>query len=325
MTSRLVACVVTLLVVLTVNFFLPRLMPGDPLQALLDPDSSDYVFDDETRTALEAYYGLDRPLWQQYAMYLKGAVTGDLGRSIHLNVPVTELITSHLPWTLLLVGTALTLASALGLLMGSEAAWRRNCTVDRVLTTVSVAASNAPVYVIGMGLVIIFAANLGWLPMTGGRTPFADYESSWQRAADIGKHMILPTLTLTVTLLGRQFLLVRNAMVGVLGEDFMLVARAKGLKEPRIKWVHAVRNALLPFVAGLAAHAGRAITGSVFIETLFAYPGMGRLIFESVSARDYPVIQGVFLVMAVVVMTANLLADVVNERLDPRVREACAS
>ena len=126
---------------------------------------------------------------------------------------------------------------------------------------------------------------------------------------------------LTLALLGSKFLLVRNNMVGILGEDFMLVARAKGLKPARLKWSHALRNALLPFVAHLAAHAALAITGAVFIETLFQYPGMGRLIFEAVGARDYPVIQGVFLVVAVVVLSANLLADGLNARLDPRLAE----
>jgi peptide/nickel transport system permease protein len=321
MKSRLIAYLATLWVVLTLNFLLPRLLPGDPLSALLDPESSDYVFDAEVRAALEAYYGLDRPLSAQYVAYLKGAVTGDLGRSIRLNQPVGELLAAHLPWTLLLTGTALGLASLLGLLGGAEAAWKRGSAADRLLTAASVLAGNAPVYFVGMMLLILFGAELGWLPLAGGRTPFARYDSPLAAAADIGKHLVLPALTLTLALLGVKFLLVRNNMVGILGEDFMLVARAKGLKPARLKWGHALRNALLPFVAHLAAHAGLAITGAVFIETLFQYPGMGRLIFEAVGARDYPVIQGVFLVVAVVVLTANLLADWLNARLDPRLAE----
>jgi peptide/nickel transport system permease protein len=321
MKSRLVTYLVTLWVVLTLNFVLPRLLPGDPLSALLDPESSDYVFEPEVRASLEAYYGLDRPPLAQYAAYLRGAFTGDLGRSIRFNRPVIELIAAHLPWTLLLVGTALTLASLFGLLGGAEAAWKRGAAADRLLTAVSVLAGNAPVYFVGMMLLIILGAELGWLPLAGGRTPFAHYESAVKAAADVGRHLILPTLTLTLSLMGIEFLLVRNTMVGVLGEDFMLVVRAKGLKPRRLKWGHALRNALLPFVAHLAAHAALAITGAVFIETLFQYPGMGRLIFEAVGARDYPVIQGVFLVVAVVVLTANLLADWLNGSLDPRIAE----
>jgi peptide/nickel transport system permease protein len=321
MRARVVAYLATLWVVLTLNFLLPRLLPGDPLSALLDPASSDYVFDAEVRAALETYYGLDRPLVAQYVAYLKGAVTGDLGRSIRLNQPVGELLAAHLPWTLLLTGTALGLASLFGLLGGAEAAWKRGSAADRLLTAASIVAGNAPVYFVGLMLLILFGAELGWLPLAGGRTPFTSYDTPLAAAADIGKHLILPTLTLTLSLLGIQFLLVRNNVVGILGEEFMLVARAKGLRTARLKWNHALRNALLPFVAHLAAHAGLAITGAVFIETLFQYPGMGRLIFEAVGARDYPVIQGVFLVVAVVVLTANLLADWLNARLDPRLVE----
>ena len=321
MRSRIVAYLVTLWVVLTLNFLLPRLLPGDPLSALLDPASSDYVFDAEVRAALEAYYGLDRPLTAQYIAYLKGAGTGDLGRSIRLNQPVADLLAAHLPWTLLLTGTALGLASLFGLLGGAEAAWKRGSAADRLLTAASVVVGNAPVYFVGLMLLILLGAELSWLPLAGGRTPFASYDTPLAAAADIGKHLVLPALTLTLSLLGIQFLLVRNSVVGILGEDFMLVARAKGLRTARLKWNHALRNALLPFVAHLAAHAGLAITGAVFIETLFQYPGMGRLIFEAVGARDYPVIQGVFLVVAVVVLTANLLADWLNVRLDPRLVE----
>jgi len=321
MKARIFAYLVTLWVVLTLNFLLPRLLPGDPLAALLDPESSDYVFNAEVRSALEAYYGLDQPLPVQYATYLAGVVTGDLGRSIRLNRPVGELLAGHLPWTLLLTGTALGTASLLSLLVGAEAAWKHGTVTDRVLTTASIIAGNAPVYFVGMMLLILFGAQLGWLPLAGGRTPFARYDDACAAIMDVGKHLILPAVTLTLSLLGAKFLLVRNQMVGILSEDFMLVARAKGLKPARLKWNHALRNALLPFVAHLAAHAGLAITGAVFIETLFQYPGMGRLIFEAVGARDYPVIQGVFVVVALVVLTANLLADLLNSRLDPRLAE----
>jgi peptide/nickel transport system permease protein len=321
MRTRVVAYLVTLWIVLSLNFLLPRLLPGEPLSALLDPESSDYVFSAEVRAALEAYYGLDRPLPAQYIAYLKGAVTGDLGRSIRLNQPVAKLLAAHLPWTLLLTGTALGLASLSGLLGGAEAAWKRGSVGDRLLTVTSVVAGNAPVYFVGMMLLIFLGAKLGWLPLAGGRTPFSHYDGPLAAIADVGRHLILPMLTLTLSLLGIQFLLVRNNLVSILGEEFMLVARAKGLRPARLKWNHALRNALLPFVAHLAAHAGLAITGAVFIETLFQYPGMGRLIFEAVGARDYPVIQGVFLVVSAAVLTANLLADWLNGRLDPRLAE----
>jgi len=318
---RTLVYLLTFWVILTLNFLLPRLLPGDPLAALLDPSSSDYVYDPEVRAALAAYYGLDRHLLAQYGRYLLGILTGDLGRSIRLNRPVAELVAGHLPWTLLLVGTALLLSSGLALLAGTESAWRRGSWADGGLVSASILLANVPVYFVGMMLLLLFGARLRWLPLAGGRTPFAQYPSALAAALDIGRHLILPALTLTLAMLGAKFLLVRNATVNMLGEDFMLVARAKGLPEGRLKWGHALRNALLPFVAHLAAHTGMAVTGAVFIEALFSYPGMGCLIFESVTARDYPVIQGAFLVVSAVVLTANFLADIINLHLDPRLRE----
>ncbi len=322
MPRRTLGYIISLWAILTLNFLLPRWLPGDPLAALLDPESSDYVFNSQVREVLEAYYGLDRPLTQQYADYLTGAVTGDLGQSIRLNQPVSDLLREHLPWTLLLTFTALGIASLVGIVSGSEAAWRRSSLLDKTLVTASIIASNAPVFFTGMILLIIFGVKLDWLPLAGGRTSFARYDTTWDAVQDYGEHLVLPALTLALALIGSKFLLVRNTMIGVLGEDYMFVARAKGLPARRIKHRHALRNAILPFIHHLAAHASFALTGALFIETLFNYPGMGRLIFESVVARDYPVIQGVFLVVSVLVLSANLLADWLTYRLDPRIREA---
>lgn len=316
---RLVPYLLTLWVVLTLNFLLPRLLPGDPLDALFDRDAASYVADEAVRGRLAAYYGLDRPLGQQYLAYLGGAAQGNLGWSIWLNQPVCELIAGRLPWTLLLTLTSLTLASLIGIWLGAEAGWRRGSRGDRWAVTAGIVTSNAPVYVVGVGLLILFGARLGWLPLAGGRTAFASYPHALAAAGDVARHLILPAATLTLHLVGAKLLLIRNSMVGVLGEDFMLVARAKGLAEVRLKRSHALRNALLPFVAQLGAQMGMAVTGAIFIETVFAYPGMGRLIFDAVAVRDYPLLQGAFLVVAFVVLTANLLADEINARLDPRV------
>lgn len=309
---------ISLWLILTVNFLLPRWLPGDPLSGLIDPSSSAYVFDDDTRSELEAYYGLDRPLLSQYADYLSGIWAGDMGYSIRLHQPVNQLIRDHLPWTLLLTLTSLSLAALMALILGSEAAWHRGRLPDRLLVALSVMLSNAPVFFSGMLLLLFFGVVLGWLPLAGGRTPFASYANPWAEVRDYGEHLILPALTLTLALLGVQALLIRNSMVGVLGEDYMLVARAKGLSKTRLKWHHALRNALLPFVHHLAAHAGFAFTGALFIETLFSYPGLGKLIFESVVARDYPVIQGIFVIVSVCVICANALADLLSRFIDPR-------
>jgi peptide/nickel transport system permease protein len=311
----------TLWVILTLNFILPRLLPGDPLAALLDPESASYVFDPAVRVSLEAYYGLNVPLAQQYFTYLGSLASGDLGQSIRLKQPVIALLRDHLPWTLLLTLTSLSLASLIGIWGGSEAAWRRGSAVDKGLVAVCVVASNIPAFFTGMILLIIFGVTLDWFPLSGGRTPFARYDTALAALGDYVVHLFLPALTLTLALLGSKFLLVRGSMIGVLNEDYMLVVRAKGLSTARAKRHHALRNAILPFIHHLAAHAGFALTGALIIETLFAYPGIGRLVFESVAARDYPTIQGVFLVVAVLVLSANLLADWLTLRLDPRLRE----
>lgn len=312
----------TLWVVLTINFLLPRLLPGDPLTAMLDPDSAAYAYEPATRAALQAYYGLDTPLGVQYLRYLNGAVSGDLGQSIRLNQPVGQVIAAHLPYTLLLTLTALTAASLIGVWGGAEAAWRRGSRFDQILVAASIVTSTIPIFFTGAILLILFGVQLDWFPLSGGRTAFATYPTPLEAATDYAVHLFLPALTLTLTLLGSKFLLVRGSMIHILNEDFMLVVRAKGLHPRHIKGRHALPNAILPFVHHLAAHAGFALTGTLFIETLFGYPGMGRLIFESVSARDYPVIQGVFLWVSVLVLSANLAADWLTLRLDPRVREA---
>jgi len=319
--SLLASYLLTIWIVLTLNFLIPRLLPGDPLSALLDSESSNYVFDPQVRQSLESYYGLDQSLAAQYTNYLLGFFKGDLGTSIQFNQPVLKLIKSHLPWTLMLTLTAMFAATLFALMAGSEAGWKRATRSDRLLTTTSIILANTPVYFLGMILIIIFGANLNWLPLAGGRTAFAHYENFLAMVSDLGSHLILPAFTLSASIAGASFLLIRNNMIMVIKEDFMLVARSKGLPTHRLKWAHALRNAILPFIAHMAAHAGMAITGAVFIETLFNYPGMGRLIFDAVGARDYPVIQGIFLIVALIVVSANLLADLINARLDPRIRE----
>lgn len=308
----------TLWLLLTLNFLLPRLLPGDPLSALLDPQSSDYVYDPKVRSALEDYYGLNEALEEQYIAYLQDIAAGDLGQSIRLKQPVSIILREHLPWTLLLTSTALVVASIIGLWGGTEAAWRRNSITDRALVAGSVFVSNIPVFFTGTLLLILFAVQLDWLPLFGGRTAFAEYNSRWDEVRDYAAHLCLPALTLILALLGSKFLLVRGSMIGVLNEDYMLVLRAKGFSSHRLKHRHALRNAILPFVHHLAAHASFAVTGALFIETVFQYPGMGRLILQSVSARDYPVLQGAFLIVSVLVLLCNLLADWLTMRLDPR-------
>lgn len=317
--NRLGSFALTLLAVLTLNFLLPRAMPGDPITALQDPDSTLYVSNDGTRAALEAYYGLDQPLHVQYGRYLSGLATGDLGWSIRQNRPVSDLIASRLPWTLALTLPAVLLAALISLVAGTHAGWKRGSTVDRTLIVLFATVRTVPAFFLGALLLLLFSVQLGWMPLAGAQTPFARYPDLWSALADIGHHWLLPVTVLTLEMLGGQFLLMRNSLITVLGEDFMVVARAKGLSQRRLKYQHAMRNAILPFATAFSMQLGMAVAGAIVVETLFAYPGMGLLTFQAASVRDYPVLQGVFLVASVSVLAANLAVDLLYARLDPRV------
>lgn len=310
----------TLWAVLTLNFLLPRLMPGDPIAALQDPASAAYIADEAARARLAAYYGLDKPLWEQYIRYLGNLATGDLGWSIRLNTPVAELIRTHLPWTLLLMLPSLLLATLITTLAGAHSGWVRGSPVDRALLVGFTALRTLPVFFLGVLALLLFSVRLNWLPLAGATTPFRTWPSVWQQLGDILSHWLLPATLLTLELIGSRYLLMRNSMVTVLGEDYMLVARAKGLSERSLKYRHGLRNAILPFFTGFAAQLGFAVAGALFIETLFAYPGMGRLMFEAVGARDYPVLEGTFLIAALSVLLVNLVTDLAYGWLDPRTK-----
>jgi peptide/nickel transport system permease protein len=308
----------TLVVVTALVFALPRTMPGDPLSVFDDPDSGVYISDDATRERLLDYYGLDDPLPEQFAHYVSGVVRGDLGWSIARNTPVSELIGQHLPWTLLLMGTSLLLAALASFAAGVASAWKRGRVVDRTLLVSLTAINAVPEFAIAAVLLILFAVVFPVLPLYGARTSFTDARGM-AAVLDVAEHLVLPAAALTLSLLGTKFLLVRNTVLSALGQDYMLLAQAKGLPERMVKYRHAGRNALLPFVTVLGIQAGFAAGGSVFVESVFSYPGMGTLILRAVDARDYPVLEASFLVLAVVVLVVNLGLDLLYARLDPRV------
>lgn len=312
----------TVAIVLTVVFALPRAMPGDPLLSRVDPNDSLYLFDEGVRSQFRSYYGLDRPLLDQFGHYLSSIAHGDLGWSIARNEPVSALIGARLPWTLLLLGTALALASLLSFAGGVAAAWRRGSARDRVLLTGMTASRAVPEYASATLLLVALAVLLPVFPLAGAREPFAVYSSPLDEALDVAHHLVLPATALTLALLAGKFLLVRNTMISALGQDYMLLARAKGLPERLVKYRHGARNALLPFLTVLGIQTGFAVGGAIFVEAVFAYPGMGTLILEAADARDYPVLEGCFLVLAAAVLLVNVAVDVLYARLDPRVRAA---
>jgi len=305
-------------VALTVNFLLPHLAPGDPIDYLAAGEAGNRTqLSPEQERALRAEYGVDDSLVRQYLAYWEGFVHGELGTSVRFSRPVTDLLAERVPWTLLLVVTGVALSTAVGALAGAVAAWRRGSRLDIGLLVAVLAVDALPAFLLALGLVAVFSVELGWLPSFGavdpGTTGFGDL-------ADVGRRLVLPVGSITLATLGPAFLLTRGSMMGVLGAGFVRMAEAKGASSRRVFLRHAARNALLPVTTNLALRVGAALSGAVVIETVFAYPGVGRLIYEAVLARDYPLLQGAFLLTTVAVVAANFVADLLYPLLDPRAR-----
>ena len=312
---------VTLMIILTINFFLPRLMPGDPFLHLSGEAGMEIVtFTEEQREYFIAHYGLDRPLSEQYLRYLAALLRGDLGFSYYYNADVAGIILGRIPWTLLMVTAATFFSLLLGIFLGSFSAWRREAWQDKVTYLLIVIFSEIPVFLLGIMLLIVFAAGLGLFPLSGAITPFSGY-TGFALTKDILHHAMLPVIALSLTRAGGIYLLVRNSLTTILAKDYMRTARAKGLSEGRIRYRHALKNAMLPLVTRVTMQLGGMVGGVVLVENIFAYPGLGRLMQEAVFVRDYPLLQGIFLVLAFSVLTANLLADLLYRFLDPRIRE----
>lgn len=304
---------------ISLNFLLPRWLPGKPVQALSNPSSTTYVGYAPTRNAVARYYGLDRPLLTQYVDYLDGLLHGNLGTSIEYNAPVTRVLLSRLPWDLLLIGSSLALATAIGMLAGIRSGWRRGSRQDRRLIALFVATDNFPPFFLAFVILYVFVIKLGWFPYAGAQTPLSGSFGLWHKVTDIAYHLVLPAGVLVLQFTAYQYLVMRASMVGELGSDYLLLGRAKGLSDQVLKYRYAARNALLPAVTVATLQIGWSIVAAIFIEAIFDYPGIGRLMFDSIGVRDYPTMQGCFLVISLLVVTANRLADLLYRRLDPRI------
>ena len=315
--ARLAQYALVLWIALTLNFALPRLAPGDPL---------DYLFGQEVLSLTPAQreqvlreLRLDRPVLEQYVGYFTGIVHGDLGRSVRYRAPVTDVLLDRLPWTLLLIVPALILKAIIGTVLGALAAWRRGSGRDLGLLGAMLALDSMPAFWTGMILISVFAVQLGWLPSFGAM-PLGATGDTLTLAIEIGRRLILPVTTITLATVGAVFLLARASMLTTLGEEYVLMAQAKGLPERTVVLRHALRNALLPVYTSVTLSLGVLASGAVVVETVFSYPGLGRVVYEGVLARDYPLLQGAFLLVTVGVVGANLLADLTYPLLDPRVR-----
>jgi len=315
---RLDQYLVVFIVAVSLNFMLPRLMPGNPLALLAGVDVG--LMTPDERAEVIRQVGLDAPLVSQFFDYWRAVLTGDLGFSYRSGRPIGEMIGERLPWTLLITGASLVISAFFGIIIGAFSAWRRGKKSDLTLLTGMIGLQSLPSFWLGMLLISVFAVQLGWLPSFGAVTPASDL-TGLAHVRDIAEHAVLPIATLTVLSIPGVYLTMRYSMLEVLGDDFIRTARAKGASESRILFGHVARNAIAPVVTFLAIRFAFAFGGSVIIETVFSYPGLGRLVFEAVSRRDYPVMQAAFLVFTVAVLLANLLADLLYPILDPRMRE----
>lgn len=309
----------TLLVAISLNFLLPRFMPGSPIAMLAGEEAS--ALTPEQRQQLVARTGLDQPLVVQYTRYLGNLVRGDFGYSFQKNKPVATLLSERLGWTLLLTGTGLVLSTLIGVTLGAMAAWLRGSRRDAGLLGTFIFLESLPAFWVGMVLVAVFAAQLRIFPTFGAETSWANY-TGWERVRDIARHLVLPAATLTIVNISGMFLIARYSVLSVLGEEFITAARAKGATSPQVLFRHVLRNALLPIATVFTLNLAFAVGGATVIETVFSYPGVGRMIYEAVLSRDYPVLQGGFLLITIVVVFANLLSEAVYPLLDPRVRQA---
>ena len=314
--NRFGQMVFVLWAVATILFFIFRLMPGNPLVAYIDP-----TFTAEQQEDLLRRFGLDKPLYQQYFIYLGNLLQGDLGESFFFRDSVSSLIWGVFPNTIALTLVALVIAYIFGVLGGALLAWWRGTwfetwTIPLVLTTRA-----APEFWLGMILLAVFSFGLGWFPAGGAVSAGATFPNEFARffSLDFLRHLFLPAATLAIYLHGLPLLLMRSNMLEVMEEDFVTMARMKGLSGWSILIKHAARNALLPVLTAFALGVGYSIGGNVVIETVFSWPGLGRLLVRAVAANDYPLAQGAFLVIAVVMVVMNFIADLLYSTLDPRV------
>jgi len=315
--SRFAQMLVVILIVATILFLIFRLMPGNPLVAYIDP-----TFTEEQQQLLMQQFGLDVPLHIQYLVYIRNLASGDLGQSFFYRKPVAELLWDVFPNTIYLTGFSLIIAYLFGVIGGVFLAWKRGTWVESLGITAVLVTRAAPQFWTGMIALAAFSFGLGWFPASGATSPGVTYPSELAKlaSADFWRHMALPALVMAIYLQGLPLLLMRSNMLEVINEDFVVMSRMKGLSEWRIMIYHAARNALLPVVTALSLGVGYAVGGNVVIETVFSWPGIGRLLVKAVAAKDYPVAQGAFLLIAAIMIFMNFVADMLYGLLDPRVK-----
>ncbi|SFM21922.1 peptide/nickel transport system permease protein [Paenibacillus sp. 1_12] len=312
-----------LVFVLLLNFWLPRLLPGGPVEYIMGGGEDGVVFLTEAqKAAMLEYYHLDDSVGTQFMKYLKGIFTFDFGLSINYKAPVYAIIIERLPWTLCIVGIASVFSIIIGLLAGLYSAWRYPGKMDRSLFLSMLSLSTIPEFLIGMVLLISMSVKLKWFPLSGAQTAFLRSDLWIDHVTDIVRHAVLPALTLTIGSLAGMYLLMRNEAIRVRNEPYTEFASAKGIGWQGIMFKHIARNAALPLVTMIIIRMGALMAGSIIVETVFAYPGVGKLLQEAILGRDYPLLHGLFLMMTLFVLLLNFIADMMYPYLDPRIRTA---
>jgi|APCry1669190119_1035276.scaffolds.fasta_scaffold02711_2 peptide/nickel transport system permease protein len=312
---KLSTLVVTLYLTVSFNFLLFHVLPGSPVQLLARSGH----YDAAAKASLTKLFGLNHGLLTQYFIYLKNMVQGDLGFSYTYRKPVTTVLGAAVGNTVLLVGTATVITVFIGIWLGVKAASRANSLTDTTITVTSLTLWSMPDFFTGMILIFVTGVWTHVLPISGIETP--GLTVGWLgHLLDVAKHLILPALTLMLVNAAEFSLITRNSMVDVMVDDYMVTARAKGVAKKVIVWHHALRNALLPIVTATALYVGMVLGGAIQVETVFSWPGMGLLIYNSVEQRDYPVLEGCFLLFAIAVIATNFISDILYQVLDARVR-----
>jgi peptide/nickel transport system permease protein len=312
---RLAQGVAIIFAIIVLNFFLLRAAPGDPALAMAGEAGA---ADAEYLAELRAYWGLDRPLGEQLAIYVSGIVQGDLGHSYRFGSPVIDVLLERLPSTLLLTTTAFFLALVLGVGLGTIAALRVGTWIDTVVTVVALAFYATPIFWFALMSILLFSVVVNWLPPVGYETIGAELKG-FAHVLDVAHHLVLPVLTLGLFYMAIYARLARTSFLEVMRQEYVTAARAKGLPERRIVMAHILRNSILPVISMAGFQAGHLIGGTVLIETIFAWPGIGRLAFEAVLGRDYTLLLGVFIMTSVMVVVFNLITDLIYSLIDPRI------
>ena len=313
---KILNAILTIVLVACFNFMLFRILPGNPARLLLPQGH----YSTQAIAKQMKLFHLDRPLWQQFGYYWVDTLKGNFGNSYAQRAPVIQVVGHAIVPTLVLVGTGTLLATIIGFVVGVIAGWRRNGVFDVTATNLGMIFYSMPTFWVAMLFIMYFSVKLGWFPSGRMSDIGAVYNGFAGRAGAFVHHLFLPALVFAITYAAEYELIMRNSITGVMKEDYALTARAKGLSENRVLWQHVMPNALLPSVTLIMMNFGFVLSGAILVETVFNWPGLGLLSYTSMLARDYPVMQAVFLLASVAVILFNLIADIMYYYLDPRVK-----